>query len=322
VKNTIKLLEDDETLKRINMTDPDAPIMKGKKGEFDTFYNVQIACNEDRIITHCDVVVSGNDKSQLIPVLEGAANNTNTKIKIALADADYGTFDSFEYMAKNDICGYVPFRNMNSCFDDKPFHISHFSYDVKHDFYVCPANEKLINVGTSIERSRDKKFWVYRTDACKQCTHKSNCYYKSASRRTIKREVRQHLRDEMKERLNDDDGKKIYNRRMHPVESIFGHFKHNLKFIQFLLRGIEKVNAEFTIMCLSHNLIKLAQRMKNNQYCSKIGEELDQFRHQVFKQWFASIKQKINRIILRIYLHICKLHFVCLNLLSGQPVWL
>jgi hypothetical protein len=100
--------------------------MKGKKGDFDTNYNVQAGCSEDQIITYCDVVLNGNDKVQLVPALKGIVQNTNKSVDKALADADYGNFDSFEYMEQNQIEGYVPYRDMNTNYEDKPFmKISH-----------------------------------------------------------------------------------------------------------------------------------------------------------------------------------------------------
>ncbi len=53
----------------------------------------------------------------------------------------------------------------------------------------------------------------------------------------------------------------MYHRRMHPIEAIFGHLKYNLGYTQFLLRGLEKVKGEFTLMCLTYNLRKLANRI-------------------------------------------------------------
>ncbi len=49
---------------------------KGKKGNFDTNYNVQVACSEDQIISYCNVVTLGNDKAQLVPALQGIQANT------------------------------------------------------------------------------------------------------------------------------------------------------------------------------------------------------------------------------------------------------
>ena len=242
----------------MNLTDPDAPIMRGKKGNFDTNYNVQVACNEDQIISYTDVVTDGNDKAQLIPALVGIEQNTGKKVETVLADADYGTFDSFEYMDNNDIKGYVPYRDMNSTFEDQPFHSSHFIYDIDQDVYICPQSQKLSFLRIREDSRVNKKYRDYRSDACKACPFKNQCCTKNVARRVISREVRQGLRDEMKKRLNSEQGAKIYRRRLHPIEAIFGHFKYNLGYTRFLLRGLNKVKAEFTLICLAHNLRKLA----------------------------------------------------------------
>ena len=136
VKNAIEILDKTPFQEQFNLTDPDAPVMKGKKGDFDTNYNIQVACGEDQLITFCDVVVQGNDKSQLVPSLKGINNNTRKEIKTVLADADYGTFDSLAYMAQSNMVGYVPYRDMNTTFKDQPFHAVHFVYDKKNDFYT------------------------------------------------------------------------------------------------------------------------------------------------------------------------------------------
>lgn len=253
---------DDDEKDKLNLTDPDAPIMKGKKGNFDTNYNVQVACSEDQIISYCNVVTLGNDKVQLIPALQGIQANTGQKVETVLADADFGTFDSFEYMHHHQIRGYVPYRDMNATFEDKPYHSVHFDYDEKKDVYVCPAQHTLEFKSIRNDRSRNKQYRQYRTKACKNCAFKKECCpSKRSPYRTISREVRQDLRDEMKQRLNSAEGKKIYRRRLHPIEAIFGHMKYNLGYTHFLLRGLEKVKAEFTLMCLAYNLSKLAKHL-------------------------------------------------------------
>ena len=257
VTDAIEQLSNNDSKTCLNLTDKDSLIMKGKKGNFDTNYNVQAACSEDQIITFCDVVLSGNDKAQLVPALKGIAQNTGKTIQKALADADYGTFDSFEYMDTNNIEGYVPYRDMNTCYETKPFDAANFKYDKAKDVYICPARQTLEFYRTSEDKKRKHQFRHYRTDACKQCPFKSQCCQKSTARRVIKRENRQDLRDQMKQRLNSPQGQKIYRKRLHPIESFFGHLKYNLGYTHFLLRGLEKVKAEFTLMCLAHNLRKL-----------------------------------------------------------------
>ncbi len=114
ISTAIGVLNEQDSRKTINLTDLDAPIMKGKKGNFNTNYNVQIGCNENQLIGYCDVVTDGNDKAQLVPTLAGIEFNTKQQVKTILADADYGTFDNFEYMNQNKIEGYVPYRDMNT----------------------------------------------------------------------------------------------------------------------------------------------------------------------------------------------------------------
>lgn len=256
IQGIIEELEDTDEKKKLNLTDPDAPIMKGKKGYFDTFYNVQIGCDKKQLINYCNVVTDQNDKAQLIGVLRGITKNTGRKVKVALADAGYNTLDALEYIQQQGIDGYLAYEDMTTDFSDKPYHKANFKYDEQQDIYTCPAGARLSFYRESFDKSNGHTYKNYKTDACRNCPFKKECLSPSRNRRVIKREVRQELRDQMKQKLSTPKGKKIYQQRFHPVESIFGQIKYNLGYQQFLLRGIHKVKAEFTLMCISHNLRK------------------------------------------------------------------
>lgn len=49
-----------------------------------------------------------------------------------------------------------------------------------------------------------------------------------------------------------------YRLRKQVVEPVFGHIKHARGFRQFLLRGVNKVSGEWSLLCTAHNLLKLA----------------------------------------------------------------
>jgi hypothetical protein len=51
-----------------------------------------------------------------------------------------------------------------------------------------------------------------------------------------------------------------YRLRKQLPEPVFGQIKQARGFRQFLLRGFEKVRAEWAIVCTAHNLLKLVQR--------------------------------------------------------------
>ena len=64
-------------------------------------------------------------------------------------------------------------------------------------------------------------------------------------------------RDRMRRKLQTKRGRKRYALRMETVEPVFGQIKAGRGFRQFLLRGLEKVNGEWSLICTGHNLLKL-----------------------------------------------------------------
>jgi transposase len=63
--------------------------------------------------------------------------------------------------------------------------------------------------------------------------------------------------DRMRRKLQTKVGAAIYSRRKTVVEPVFGQIKQARGFRQFLLRGLEKVQGEWALVCLTHNLLKL-----------------------------------------------------------------
>ena len=64
-------------------------------------------------------------------------------------------------------------------------------------------------------------------------------------------------RDRMRRKLRTKRGRERYALRMETVEPVFGQIKQGRGFRQFLLRGLEKVNREWLLICTGHNLLKL-----------------------------------------------------------------
>ena len=67
----------------------------------------------------------------------------------------------------------------------------------------------------------------------------------------------------MKHKLASDHGRTVYYRRMPLVEGVFGNLKFNLGFRRYHLRGLKKVQGEFMLMCIAHNLKKLAKYLSH-----------------------------------------------------------
>lgn len=63
--------------------------------------------------------------------------------------------------------------------------------------------------------------------------------------------------DRMRRKLRTKKGRQRYALRMGTVEPVFGQIKQGRGFRQFLLRGLEKVEREWQLICTGHNLLKL-----------------------------------------------------------------
>lgn len=65
------------------------------------------------------------------------------------------------------------------------------------------------------------------------------------------------LKERMRRKLRTKRGQDIYSKRKVAVEPVFGQIKQARGFRQLLLRGLKKVSAEWRLICLTHNLLKL-----------------------------------------------------------------
>lgn len=81
--------------------------------------------------------------------------------------------------------------------------------------------------------------------------------YISTDRQKKNRNVGAWVR-KMRERIAKGAKRSRYRLRKQVVEPVFGHIKQARGFRQFLLRGIEKVAGEWSLLCTAHNLLKLA----------------------------------------------------------------
>jgi transposase len=68
------------------------------------------------------------------------------------------------------------------------------------------------------------------------------------------------VKEKMQHKLHSAVGKALYAARKQIVEPVFGMIKSARGIRRFLLRGLEKVSAEWQLICLTHNLLKIWRR--------------------------------------------------------------
>lgn len=258
IKEVLKEIGEKE---KINLTDKEAKNIKGKEG-IKPNYNCQAGVTSEGVIVSAHVNNKASDCGELIEEIDQAETNTGEQVTDVIADGGYGTYENYEELEKREITAYIPSQTFAKEQKSKykgnqnPFDRSKFNYDLNTNEYICPEGKRLRY--QRIISERNWKYKIYKGTDCVNCKMKHACT--TAKARTIRRELREEIKQRVIERLQTDKGKEIYNKRLYKIESIFGHFKFNLKYLMFHLRGKEKVNEEFKLMCTVNNIFKIYKR--------------------------------------------------------------
>ena len=228
-------------------------------------YNVQIS-TENQYITNYGIYWRPTDQGTLIPYLESFEQRHGRQSKKVVADSGYGSEMNYEWMDGHDIEAFVKYNMFHA--EDKrkirnnPFLVRNMYYNADEDYYVCPRGQHLEHIGD--EQSTSELGYVstiskYRAQNCAGCPFRGMCH-KAKGNRVIEVNHRaDEYREKAKERLTSEEG--LYHRSMRPVEpeAVFGDIKYDHGFKRFRLKGMAKVNVEFGLVALAHNLRKYAR---------------------------------------------------------------
>ena len=131
---------------------------------------------------------------------------------------------------------------------------------------VCPAGNRLYRNGgdCTINGQRAMKFSGAQRD-CLACTLRAQCLRKPDTTKVRqvaffrgRRDATETAVDRMKARIDSDIGKQMIAARFATVEPVFGNLRANKQLTRFTLRGQKKVDGQWKLMCMLHNIEKLA----------------------------------------------------------------
>jgi transposase len=258
------LQESGET--QISLTDPECRSMpKGQKVEVG--YNVQVAVDDkNKLIVEQDVTNAVTDRDQLSKMSIPAKEALGVEHLKVVADMGYYHGEEIKVCEENGVEPYVskPLTSANRKWG--LYGKEKFVYDPEEDCYRCPGGEELTFRFDTHELGRHIRY--YATTACRHCPIKSKCTRNKESRR-ITRWVNEHILERMQERV--DANPERMNKRKQVVEHPFGTIKHWNDQGHFLMRGLQKVRAEFSLSTLAYNV----RRVINIMGASKMIEALD-----------------------------------------------
>ena len=265
-----------------NVTDNESAKMMTSHGTIQGYNAQALVDKEHQVIMHAEAFGSGQDNQHLAPMVDGAKENLKKigqsedyfEDKIFTADTNYHNQSTLEKCQQEKLDAYIPdlkFRTRDRRFatqgryqpkKGKKFVLQDFQYDEARDCYVCP-NGKILKLNVKRHTSDRNIYRRYMADAkdCSRCSLKRRCFYrKNTKRRTLDVPIgaeENNFSKVMLEKVDSERGRRIYPQRMAIVEPVFANIRTQKRMDRFTLRGKIKVNIQWMLYCMVHNIEKI-----------------------------------------------------------------
>lgn len=273
-----------------NRTDNDSAKMATDKGVVQGYCGVAAVNGKHQIIVCAQAHGTGSEQALLMPVIEATAP-LRTNDTLITADAGYHSRDNVSELAVRNIPALIadngmrgrderfktrlrykarpdPLHNKQGKRPSRHYRPSDFTYDEASGTCICPAGKVLYQNGSNCHHNGliATKFQGAQRD-CLPCNLRAKCLRTPAKTKT--RQVcffRGKAKPEefdpverMKQAIDSEQGRALYGRRFATVEPVFANLRYNKGLDRFTLRGQTKVDAQWKLFCMVHNIEKLAK---------------------------------------------------------------
>jgi len=274
-----------------NITDPQSAKMKCHRGIIQGYNGVAAVDSKHQIIVAAEAHGHGQESHLVKPMVQAIRKTfrallekggifTDQKTRL-LADAGYHNGENMKWLEDEKIDAYIAdhqFRKRDPRFTDanrhKPqkakaprFEQTDFTADLQQLTCRCPAGHEMYlkNRNFKVDGRKAIAFMARQSD-CAPCPHRRRCLKKAEQKSP--RQIHWFLDREsepdndsamerMKAKIDSDAGRQIYSQRLGIVEPVFGNMTSTHEMDYFTLRGTEKVNAQWQLYALVHNIGKI-----------------------------------------------------------------
>lgn len=207
------------------------------------------------------------------------------------ADTGFSNSENNRWLKTEDINAYIPdnqFRRRDTQFAEQKakygkrhqgqarsknssgiFSSSDFNFDPETLSCQCPAGEPLSFLRIATDKNgEDYAYFKGRLSQCGNCALKSQCMHNPSAANHRKGHGRQvcfklatadpqsSANEWMRQRIDGETGKAIYGQRLAIVEPVFANISEHKGLRGFSLRGQAKVQGQWQLYCLIHNIEK------------------------------------------------------------------
>lgn len=254
---------DAEGREHLHPNEPDAVCVHAQ-GQYVMGYTAQaLADQASGLIVQTEVVSENTDSQQLVPQTEAARETLGESPEVTVVDAGYTNGAQLQKSEEAGVNVVVPTppdapalhpgtqEKVAGAFDK-----NRFTYDATRDGYVCPQGQLI-----PLDRIARGKHGAGVATRVYRCTHtdcpvRTQCSTRPEGR-TIDRQPWDATLERHRARYRDPDIAASRHARKAIIEPVFAQLKWNQSFRRFTVRGADKVNAQWALLCTAYNLKKL-----------------------------------------------------------------
>ena len=253
-----RLAESDDT--QVSLTDPDARSLIKHGRESLVGYNLQSVVDDaNKLIVHTQVT-NESDLNALGRLVEDTHETLGLEQGTEIL-ADKGYYNATEMQFVRDLGHKTFVAERRHASQDKVdnYSLTDFCYDGDQDAYICPAGNLLKSNGKLYTRSGSSyQFQTYRASrsVCRKCPLREQCLTANAISKNAARSINrlEHAAAVEANRDNLRSNPEVYKQRQAIVEHPFGTLKRHWTGYYTLLRGLEKVDGEFSLLACCYNI--------------------------------------------------------------------
>jgi transposase len=277
------------SIRKSNLTDNESAKMATSKGVIQGYTGVTAVDSQCQVIVEAQAHGTGSEQALLIPVIEALRDLIQTDSLIT-ADAGYHSESNLKVLDEMNIDSLIAdngMRKRDARFADQDTHKAKsdplwdksdtekkerlfgpqdFHYDEESKTCICPAGEFLYQNGTQVViQGREAVKFTGAKRVCRPCPLRDQClrhpertpvrqvvFFTGVVRKADSHTVK------MKRKIDSEEGRRRYGERFATVEPVFGNIRHNKRLNRFTLRGRKKVDTQWKLYCMVHNIEKLA----------------------------------------------------------------
>lgn len=266
-----------------NITDNESTNMHTSHGTVQGYNSQALVDARNQVIIHAEAFGNGQDHHHVPPMLDGARENMEGigqspdyfKGKTFTADSNYHSAENLQKCIDEGMDAYIPDRNFRKrdprfAGQERYGHrtrtrygLDDFRYDKENDQYICPNGKRLIlKLKKHVLTGNLYRTYGAHEEDCRGCMVRDKCLNRNGrGPRTLNVPIGPdgvNLTKIMIEKIESEEGRKIYQQRIAIVEPVFANLRIHKRLDRFTLRGRIKVNIQWMLYCMVHNIGKIA----------------------------------------------------------------